>query len=1033
LAAADDGQKVLKQMTGGSIDNQLEVLPEDIGIPASYVEHAFTNHMTFYVPMQSASGATGDALVNDADDYYNIDDVLVETLEVAKPLVNVFIYGPAIEPPNTAFLHSFMDTFAAVSLDDGVTWKTTNLSQTAALSSFTLGEDTQVSDGGTSSDEDDGDHEGQTHVLVLETAEWSAAALPNWGKLDVSGLAEPRDLVGIINYTVSGDVLFQTLASQVDGTFEREAFVRVEDAPCMVQAVVNDVDDGMVYSNPLAVEYGEETPVDCHGVDLTEYPGGAFNVIHSTVGNKTLVAWPSRFCQQGQPTYSYAWDGDDEGLSEEQLAKRDALVSLLGISLDSDLYLTDLFGVAGSQRSIDFATEGYPQAGEVPFGCVWTARGILLPGDDPRTDEVEESYTVWTKPERLTSGRRDPNRIEVAGVSGAGFVVTWQEDPDGLRPGQGEGPGEGWSGAVAHDKTDIWYSFIPWQYFDLLENPDDPAGEPIDAPEFDLLLTGRPQVYVPMAIPMRLSNNDKCQADLYGPEATHDGIWDPTDPKYFSYCNYEVAEAYGLQDFCADTVSIPQGQTGELGDICVNEDGLPNVANTASTRPRTSLQPHDSDGDGSADTAWVIIAAEESKGLGRYTFLPDGTPCVELPKDDPAYNPDCLADIGKNQWYYTFNMGEPQTSLTSADENGLVQNLVSQGNMLNQPEVDWRTGEFYPVINTEEMWDFGDYNFDLYNTEIARRSSLLVQSYEKACYSGGGLVAISSYKQGAMRQGGPADVMLRRFIAPCEEQGVCDSDIPGPGPGGVQPTIELAEWTTNCYTTVDGVDVCELVVEGTVCVDGYRDPTDIVLQIEDPATGEALCVAKVNEDYTFTTQYELPSGLTASCDVPVEEQPCTVIAVTGPGMTQGDGQASDPETVVDESGEPVCEETACPIDDNVDAEQPVVESAKIIRGQVGAIYLQVTVSGFDGYVATPIQLRNAVTEAQYGNPRSFLNEGQVSSLTYNISTALWPNVPCAIQAADWDGSPAYGPWIQVDTSAVPSLECTGPIPPECTD
>ena len=49
-----------------------------------------------------------------------------------------------------------------------------------------------------------------------------------------------------------------------------------------------------------------------------------------------------------------------------------------------DLYLVDAFGVAGAQGSIDFAEEGYPQAGVVPFGCVWTARGVLLPGDDPR-------------------------------------------------------------------------------------------------------------------------------------------------------------------------------------------------------------------------------------------------------------------------------------------------------------------------------------------------------------------------------------------------------------------------------------------------------------------------------------------------------------------------------------------------------------------------------------------------------------------------------------------------------------------------
>ncbi len=106
----------------------------------------------------------------------------------------------------------------------------------------------------------------------------------------------------------------------------------------------------------------------------------------------------------------------------------------------------------------------------VPFGCVWTSRGVLLPGDDPRTDEVEASHMVWTKAERLTSGRRDVNRIEVKAVKGAGFVITWQEDPEGLRPGQGLGPGEGWSGAVAHSQTDVWYSFINEEYFDIVED-----------------------------------------------------------------------------------------------------------------------------------------------------------------------------------------------------------------------------------------------------------------------------------------------------------------------------------------------------------------------------------------------------------------------------------------------------------------------------------------------------------------------------------------------------------------------------------
>jgi hypothetical protein len=776
--------------------------------------------------------------------------------------------------------------------------------------------------------------------VSLESAVWTVLN-DDFGRLVVEGAVEPPEKlkVTIINYTVSGDALMATwtrvttTGGETTATYKATKNFAVTDAPCMVQAVV-ETEDGTVYSSPLAVDYPEGSPVDCSGVDLTNYPGGTYNVFFSTVGNKTLVAWPSRFCQQGQPTYSYAWDGDDEGLTEDQLAKRDALVTLFNetssFSLLEDLYLTDLFGVAGSQRSIDFATEGYPQAGEVPFGCVWTARGVLLPGDDPRTEEVEEaSHMVWTKPERLTSGRRDPNRIEVAGVAGAGFVMTWQEDPDGLRPGQGEGPGEGWSGAVAHDKTDIWYSFIPWEYFDLVEAYDEEGNPaptvPVNVAEFDLLDSGRPQVFVPMATPMRLSNNDKCVPDFYAPGVS----LDPTDPKYFSYCNFEVAAAYGLQDFCVDTVTIPQGQTGAEGEICVNEDGLPNVANTGSTRPRTSLQGRDENDDGVYEGAWVIVAAEESKGLGRYTFLPDGTPCDELPPDDPDYNPDCQADIGKNQWYFSFDMGAPDSSATADKEFGLVQNLVNQGDMLNQPEVDWRTGELYPVINTLDMWDFELYNFDLYNTEIARRSSLLVQSVEKACASSSGLVAISSWKQGAMRQGGPADVMFRRFVAPCavEPQGVCDSDNPGPGPGGVQPTIDTATWDVDSCHEVEVIDdegvtqtitVCTLLVEGTVCVDGFEDPTDIVLDIHNATTDDVLCYAKVDEDYSFSTDYSVTEApgeapVHYECILPIEEEPCSVTAVTGPGLVPGKAQKSDPVDVEGVSletcvGEPVPDE-----------------------------------------------------------------------------------------------------------------------------
>jgi hypothetical protein len=65
-----------------------------------------------------------------------------------------------------------------------------------------------------------------------------------------------------------------------------------------------------------------------------------------------------------------------------------------------------------------------------------------------------------------------------------------------------------------------------------------------------------------MAVPMRLSNNDKCQADTYGPEAP---ALDAFGSQVLQLLQLRVVAAnYGLQNFCADTVDVPQGPQGEL-------------------------------------------------------------------------------------------------------------------------------------------------------------------------------------------------------------------------------------------------------------------------------------------------------------------------------------------------------------------------------------------------------------------------------------------------------------------------------------
>ena len=964
VAGADDGA-----ITNKSMSKNINVPIFDQSVvneQVSEAEHAFTDFMKFYVPAQKASGE----LLADTEDggivYCDIDGQLVqdnepnneedkeclndpvETLGVAKPLVNVFIYGPQFEVEGTAFGHSFFDTYAAVSLDDGETWKKTNLSESADKSSFDLEEDHKPS----KKDPLPNDHtilfgsknNGAWHARGYDTpytahcSECHGSALqgtaqtPSCYSCHGSNKWEeptPIELGPIVTSAIfkNGKILVvgENALSKIEvtlingetghelgttdatytGTFDFN--LKTEVPPCTVSAFYTD--SGQVREDGPAISVLDKDGIpveECEGhtVDLNEYPGGTYNVFRAVAGNKVLVAWPSRFCGSGQPAYSLTTDNDDDenGIPvAEKVATANAIADFiragdselgvpalpnftspfdaegnLNLAVD-DLYLFDAFGVAGSQGSVDFADEGYPQAGVVPFGCVWTARGVMLPGDDPRTEDFEEaSYMVWTKAERLTSGRRDPNRIEVHAVQGAGFVITWQEDPEGLRPGQGLGPGEGWSGAVAHAQTDAWYSFINEEYFDIVKTAyEDDEGkvaytlDPIDILDHDLTMSGRPQVFVPMAVPMRLSNNAKCNP--YDMETSGTG----TPPVYCVFephDDYDIpigAQNFGLRDQCAATVEILTGNEEQdkdkLSDICVADsfDGiagadLPNRANTALTRPRTSLQVYSPSDD--EKSAWVVVIGEESKGLGKFFFRADADgdgyadQCTELESEE---DPTCTEEIGKNIWYFSFDMGTPDTSAGTDNPNSLINNLVNQGNMLNQAEVYWGTGELLGLMDTATMADDGgglyddeegDYNFEIANTEIARRGSLLVQGISKAVAGDSGLVAMPSWKQGVMRQGGPADTMLRRIVLPGDfdpavdnpyafDNMVCDEWLIDPDtnpyyPGGLcaDPAINLSGVVVDtCLDDETGTPVdCPTVDTTTGSTYGISDTVPVL-------------------------------------------------------------------------------------------------------------------------------------------------------------------------------------------------------------
>lgn len=492
------------------------------------------------------------------------------------------------------------------------------------------------------------------------------------------------------------------------------------------------LDDGYTWKRTNLSRSGDRSSFRLR--DGTDYPGDTFRLFANSAGNKVLVAWASRYATGGNPNYS---------MNEESRA---AIAAHLGIAED-DLYLRDLWDVSGSQRSSDFADEGFPTVGEVPYASLWTCRGTMedLDGDG------EYDTVVWRKAERLTSARRDVHRIEVGVAGGAGFVVTWQEDPEGLRPGHGEGPGEGWSGAVAHHKTDIWYSWIDWNEFDMVNADDgDDTLTPIPLAEYDLELSGNPEVGVPFAMPVRLTDNDMGVAM----PADYDPVEDP------SYL-YEIdQDGNGTADFCAYTIPVeiitPEGPVQTI-DMCVTEDGRLLRGNVAATRCRVNLRGYDSDGDGVDDGAWVVLAYEESKGLGEEEDM-DPQELIEK------------VDMGKNIWYHSFDMRNPE--------------LVSQGLMLNMPAVYPEDGDFSLAPRlAPETHTVGDHTYtfmniepdpvfeeqaglttDLYQSEIARRFSLISQPAKDAGPSG--TVAFAMWKQGIIRQGGPADVYARRFVIP---------------------------------------------------------------------------------------------------------------------------------------------------------------------------------------------------------------------------------------------------------------------------
>jgi hypothetical protein len=538
-----------------------------------------------------------------------------------------------------------------------------------------------------------------------------------------------------------------------------------------------------------------------------EYYGHCKKPVFQVKGNKILVAWTSKFAKGGKPRYSIT-TCDDPTTPEIETA--DPVTGLCRITChgegdnevcepdypyDDPYYADDIWGVSGPQRSVDYDDQGYPEVGEVPYSAVWVARAVIATQADVGNGLGEyEGDIVWFKPERLTSGRRDANQNFLAGADGAGFAVTWQEDPGGLRPGEAKGPGPGWGGATTNHKTDIWYAYITWADFAQVDENFEPGGDPEHDDE-DFI--GRPKALVPMSLPVRVSDNDVVNTHNMWIELDEDETsptfgyplldehgnfipmlnpYPPSDDADGSHRYGYMVEGLWNWDKnmyrLNDPVDWEEGSGGTLYEflnqkneekcVVVTADGRPLDGNTGAARSNLFLQPYTKPDN--TKSAWAIMAYEETKGVGLGPPEETGTGYYPL---------ETFPDEGKNAIYHSFDFQNPD--------------VVSAGTILNLHETTDENliGVGIPVYVTEVPCFGSDENGDcivnpaageqildwkgdpILNYENARRPRFILQSKAAATaeseYSGTVLIVL--YKEGQDGGGRPTDIMARRCVA----------------------------------------------------------------------------------------------------------------------------------------------------------------------------------------------------------------------------------------------------------------------------
>ena len=400
-------------------------------------------------------------------------------------------------------------------------------------------------------------------------------------------------------------------------------------------------------------------------------------------GNNILVAWNDKYCPSGNP------------LSLEQN--------------ETGGYPTDYFKVNGTQGSIDYAEaqDGSRElmvapngkyVYEVPFSCVWTARGFFN----------EDTLSIdWHQPMQLTTGLRDSNHINLA-ASEKGISILWHEDTVGLKSGKGAGPGEGWSGATTGHGTDIWYTSIKFgsDFEDINDTKSADQNGTFSLNNFHY--------------PVRITDNEKCAKE------------DETK----LYCEH-FCTTYGSK--------LPEGGKEENAvercltydtDMLIGEQVILD-GDTGASRPALTHLTTD------AGQTIVVMGYEETKGLS----LSD----PGEPDQDQGGSETNISVEGKSVYFESFTFDAIDDVNLSHDFTTIMSNaripMVSAGNIVN-----------IPVPSVEDPYAIGNHveGEDIF--ENARR--LVIGTQIDQCDADRFNFAFM-YKQSFETQGASSDMFIR--------------------------------------------------------------------------------------------------------------------------------------------------------------------------------------------------------------------------------------------------------------------------------